>query len=136
MKGNVGNVGSRRVAWALVKQRKYAHVNFSSKLSLFDVLVAIAIAIAIAVVVAKVPCCLGNSSLPPFPPPPHLPEDPDPVVTYISVGYCKLLYSRVYPLDASNQSTDSDQKAIFSVLNFSRTRLNIHFHTISLIRRM
>ena len=48
--------------------------------SLFDVLVAI----AIAVVVAKVSWCLGSSSLPPFPPPPHLPEDPDPVVTYIS----------------------------------------------------
>ena len=47
-------------------------VNSSSKLSLFDVLVAIAI--AIAVVVAKVPWCLGSSSLPPFrppPPPPH-----------------------------------------------------------------
>ena len=73
-------------------------VNFSSKLSLLDVLVAIAIAIAIAVVVAKVSWCLGNSSLPPFPPPPYLPEDPDPVVTYISVGYFKLLYSRVYPL--------------------------------------
>ena len=69
-------------------------VNFSSKLSLLDVLVAI----AIAVVFAKVSWCLGNSSLPPFPPPPHLPEDPDPVVTYISVGYFKLLYSRVYPL--------------------------------------
>lgn len=70
MKGNVGNVGSRRVAWALVKQRKYAHVNFSLKLSLFDVLVAIVIviAIAIAVVVAKVSWCLGNSSLPPFRP--------------------------------------------------------------------
>lgn len=44
MKGNVGNVGSRRVAWA----RKYAHVNFSSKLSLFDVLVATAIAVVLA----------------------------------------------------------------------------------------
>ena len=130
MKGNVGNVGSRRVAWALVKQRKYAHVNFSSKLFWRS----------------RCHChrrgpCLsflmsGELLPPPFPPPPHLPEDPDPVVTYISVGYCKLLYSRVYPLDASNQSTDSDQKAIFSVLNFSLTRLNIHFHTISLVRRM
>lgn len=75
-------------------------VNSSSKLSLFDVLVAIAI--AIAVVVAKIPWCLGSSSLPlsaPHPPPPaHLPEDPGRVVTYISVGYVKLLHSRVYPL--------------------------------------
>lgn len=79
MKGNVGNVGSRRVAWALVEQSKYASalhkqrvvvVNSSSKLSLFDVLVAIAI--PIAVVVAKVPWYLGSSFLPPPPHPPFL----------------------------------------------------------------